>query len=1247
MLTCELCRQNLLPFLYDLLEEGEAKALRDHLENCPDCQVALEHARGQQGIVAEAARESFAQVRFTPPAEPVAPVKETLPLRTRSRRLPIRWAMAASILACTVGLASYLGYTSWQERHEAWAAADAKSTDTAKAAKTTRDDAKRRQEELRKEIREINAQVDELLGTWRKDNEKTRKVFERDQTKFIIEGPGSLQAGAKNEITIEVKEKSPRKGRVPMPLRAQLVNPETREVLFEKPLRGAILHRVTLPPDLPLKPGTKVALVVEAQDEKGMPIQVVDHLALVAPEYMTHLYLDRSLYRPGETVFFRSLTLERFSLKPAAAVMQLRIRLLDGVGRPLQEMERSSIVVDRKTHAPILAPGGEPVKGLATGEFPLPAELAPGEYAIEVADVKNRFPAEKRPFTIGSWEAPMLLKELKFDRGSYGPGEKVQIHGSVAKADGTKGVVEATAQVIVDGALIHHDRLKTDVNGKYSFGFKLPEHMARGAGAATVTFDVDGVQEEIAGPLPIVLNKVLVDFYPEGGNLVAGMPNRVYFQARTSLGKPADVAGMIVDAKDNIVAKAQTVSDPAEPGINQGMGVFELTPAVGERYRFKIAAPKHLDEPFRELPEAKADGLALHLPRGVVREQIAVELQSTKDRDVLVGAYCRGKLLDHVPLRVRKGEKAKVSLRAPPGVSGVYRITVFEQSGNVGAKTYTPLAERLIYSKGGESLRITSSASGKTFEAGRGVEVDLQVRDKNKHLTPSILLVSVVDQALLKLADDRRLRSMPAHFLLTNEVRRPEDLENADVLLGAHPRAEEALDLLLGVQGWRRFAEQEPKRFEDRVHYASTRFLGSMASFGRKTVDPDVLALQLRKERHAADYVALQKKLAQREKEEGTQESLEAKGTQMQTLAQEQAASTHTARASLEAFQATTLRTLFVIACLAIVLLSLLLIRIGLVKNAHGDAGNRWLVSGAAALGLLLVAIMAGMSSFLNRTDVAINVAMAPDATELVEAPAGPKEDSRPEPLPPSTAAKVEPTGGGKLPDPQTVPKAASTPSFGGPVAPAGGMGAMGGFGGGGAPKSRPTLAPTMPPPGLTGPLPPSPVATAPGGGPMALDMAIAKPPTPKFGSMRIGFAKTVASSDAAGTGPAEITSLRPGGSPVQVTPIAPKRESDPRADSELRRAGRFEDLVRRHASWDSALPAAFDPSVLREYAFREKVGPSYQEMVLWQPVLVLPGGQGKVAFDVPARATSYQVLIFAHTEDGKLGGASFDIIAK
>ena len=74
-------------------------------------------------------------------------------------------------------------------------------------------------------------------------------------------------------------------------------------------------------------------------------------------------------------------------------------------------------------------------------------------------------------------------------------------------------------------------------------------------------------------------------------------------------------------------------------------------------------------------------------------------------------------------------------------------------------------------------------------------------------------MLGVVDRSVLTMADEKTARTMPTHFLLTTEIRKSQDLEYTDVLLGEHPRASEALDLLLGSQGWRRFAEQDPSKF--------------------------------------------------------------------------------------------------------------------------------------------------------------------------------------------------------------------------------------------------------------------------------------------------------------------------------------------------------------------------------------------------------------------------------------------------
>ena len=71
-------------------------------------------------------------------------------------------------------------------------------------------------------------------------------------------------------------------------------------------------YRVVLPPDLPVKPDNNLTLVVHARRDGGSPMVLREELPLAQPVYLAHLATDRPVYHPGDTVFFRSLTLERF-----------------------------------------------------------------------------------------------------------------------------------------------------------------------------------------------------------------------------------------------------------------------------------------------------------------------------------------------------------------------------------------------------------------------------------------------------------------------------------------------------------------------------------------------------------------------------------------------------------------------------------------------------------------------------------------------------------------------------------------------------------------------------------------------------------------------------------------------------------------------------------------------------------------------------------------------------------------------
>ena len=391
---------------------------------------------------------------------------------------------------------------------------------------------------------------------------------------------------------------------------------------------------------------------------------------------------------------------------------------------------------------PLSGPDGQPLRGIGAGEFRIPEGLAGGQYTLHVAEAGNRFPAVQCKFIVHQWQAPRLNKEIAFDRTSYGPGDVVNISALCTPVEGAgQGTsLEATGRVVVDGKPWELQRLRVAPDGRIRFSYTLPSvaEMPRGNGIVSITFFDGGTQETVVRPIPIVLNKMFVDFYPEGGDLISGLPNRVYFQARTATDKPADLQGRIVDQAGAVVAKALTLTDNQEPGVNQGMGAFEFTPQSGQKYELKIDSPTGMHDQNGSLhyylPSAKAEGVVLKLPSGVAHDTIDVEVTSAgKDRRLLVGAYCRGKQLDQLDVDARAGERVKATLRPSLAVGGVYRITVFDKQGS----QLIPVAERLIFRKTAQTLHLAVTADKQVYYPGEQVRPFPSSGQRKKGTIPS------------------------------------------------------------------------------------------------------------------------------------------------------------------------------------------------------------------------------------------------------------------------------------------------------------------------------------------------------------------------------------------------------------------------------------------------------------------------------------------------------------------------------
>ena len=276
---------------------------------------------------------------------------------------------------------------------------------------------------------------------------------------------------------------------------------------------------------------------------------------------------------------------------------------------------------------------------------------------------------------------------------------------------------------------------------------------------------------------------ISVQFYPEGGDLIAGKRCHVAMLAVDDNGHPYEGEGFVMNEKGDVLASVKTDT--------LGRGLFEVVPDTGKltfQMRNLHQKEKQQVQTFA-LPQAKKEGCVLSVD--AVNEQMLATLQCTKG----VCGNLLGYVLMHNGNIVRCDTMTAVPLmeielerKALP--EGVNQMTVFDSWGRI-------MAERLFFicpkQKREDSIRITTITQ-KLKPCGK-VELELQTKP-NANLSFSAMDAQTMTNG--------KQGNMKTWMLLSSEVRGY--IPNVDYYFEADDKEHrENADLLMLTQGWRRY----------------------------------------------------------------------------------------------------------------------------------------------------------------------------------------------------------------------------------------------------------------------------------------------------------------------------------------------------------------------------------------------------------------------------------------------------------
>jgi len=566
--------------------------------------------------------------------------------------------------------------------------------------------------------------------------------------------------------------------------------------------RGFVPLAVAVTTLIALSLGTLIAAEVHRDIEDAAPdrpaASKLTQLLGGDMRYQTHLSTDKPVYRGGETLYVRGVVLNAFDRTPL----------------PLDNPAVAEIEIK--------GPKGDTVaRGALTSEdsvlgfkWQIPDEQAGGEYTIKVAYPWQGFAPAERKFDIRQFRAPRLKTQIVFVRDGYGPGDQVNASVSIKRAEGSvpEGA-KVTAVARVDGQEVHRGSVTMDKDGNASATFELPKEIDRGEGTLAFIVEDGGVVETATKTIPILLQTLDISFYPESGDMVAGLPSRVYFEAKQPNRKPADfkavVEGLPLPTEMRIpfvVAEVETE--------HEGRGRFTFTPDANRKYRLRITQPSGISRTF-PLPESK--------PRGVVIEALGDAFDHDQPLRLKVHGSSR---FNDVRLVVSRKEKQLAettvswdaadrpiawSLRRQftpkqlGDAAGVFIATAYDSDGK-------PLAERLVFRKPKQQVHIDIEANKNRYIPGDNVDLTIKTTDENGQPVSAVVGVSVTDDSVLEMIEKReQAPRLPVMVFLEPNVK---ELADAHVFLDPdNDKAELATDLLLGTQGWRRFATQDITEF--------------------------------------------------------------------------------------------------------------------------------------------------------------------------------------------------------------------------------------------------------------------------------------------------------------------------------------------------------------------------------------------------------------------------------------------------
>ena len=523
-----------------------------------------------------------------------------------------------------------------------------------------------------------------------------------------------------------------------------------------------------------------------------------------------YLVTDKPFYSAGDTIHFSVFLVNSIYFNRVTDTKFIYVELIDAVGNVVSRLR-------------VMGSSGRFFNAI-----PLSTKITAGRYTLR-AYSKWQTNFDESLFFTRQIEIGNYIDDAIHTKVSYefdGTGKVLAVVEVTNNLFAPIAGNDVEYSLSINGRTTRH-MTKTDHNGLFRFSFK---PSANTTDCIRMNINTSGRKLDRKMQLPSFEDDFSVKFMPEGGNLIAGLPQQVAFSAVGVDGHSVDVEGVVQTKSGQEVCTIRSV--------HNGMGKFSFNAKADESYIATLTSKDGVSRSFT-LPAALPSGCALSLTPDV-EKRVVLNVLTTSDypREQLVAVVQSRGIVNYVV------EDLSHPLRIPLAKlrSGVAQISI------VNKLSRTIVAQRLFFVRGkAASASITPSV--KKFAPREKVQLDFAVKNSAEVAVKGDFVVSVTDADLLK--EEPNVDNIFSYMLLNSDLKG--HIENPKYYFEKDDvKHNEHLDLVMLTHGWRRYnvnsilAGKKPAIYN--TFESEQCVTGKVSGVAGKVKNPSVMIFRNRKE---------------------------------------------------------------------------------------------------------------------------------------------------------------------------------------------------------------------------------------------------------------------------------------------------------------------------------------------------------------------------------------------------------------